>query len=227
MIAISIVFLTELWLYKFPAYNEMTYKTGQIFIKLSYSYVSAFIFYFLVVHLPREKKKVNSYRIISIKIGEISRFLSYVLFAIEQTTGDKLQDTDFDKASLIKILRKIESHNPVTSVEPINIVYKDWYDFIQYNGEEIKRLTGEIFLFNETLDNELIELVGQIDKIVSWGFTRNQGKPGNEDLSLYAEGLTQLNNTFRMTNRKFSEKYGRYHYEVTHAMEKRGEYKPL
>ncbi len=72
----------------------------------------------------------------------------------------------------------------------MNIVFKDWYDFIQYNGEEIKRLTTEIFLFNETLDNELIELIGQIDRIVSWGFTRNQGKPGNEDLSLYSEGLT-------------------------------------
>ena len=227
IIATAIILVTELWLYKYPAFNEQFYKTGQIFIKLSYSYVSAFIFFFLVVHLPKENKKINTYRIISVKIGEMGRFLVNILFQMEQATGDTLQGMDFDKITLTKTLVKIKSHTPVSSLTPMNVVFNDWYDFVQHNGEEIKRLTTEIFLFNETLDNEVLELVGQIDRIVSWGFTRTQGKPGNEDLVLYAEPLTQLNKVFRSTNQKFHTKYGRYHGEVTHEMEKRGEYRPL
>lgn len=224
-ITISIILFTELLLYKYPAFNELTYRTGQILLKLSYSYVSAFIFYFLVVHLSKENKKISTFRIISMKLTEITRYITIILHQIELNSGDTLQNIDFDTKTLSLTLAKIKSRSKVSCIWPMNIVFEDWHDFLHYNGEEIKRLTTELFLFNESMDNEILELVGLIDNLVSSKFTKNLGKPGNVDLVFYADSLSKLNALDKSTNEMFQKKYGRYRNEVTHKMEKRGELK--
>jgi hypothetical protein len=65
IIAISSVLLLDVFLKSFPALNLFMYNIGQVYTKLCYSYFSAFIFYLLVVHFPRERRRVKSFRFLS------------------------------------------------------------------------------------------------------------------------------------------------------------------
>lgn len=52
----------EFVLNKIQALYDFQYNFGVIFLKLCYSYFSAFIFYYLVVYAPRERRRVKSFR---------------------------------------------------------------------------------------------------------------------------------------------------------------------
>lgn len=71
---ISII-LIELCFVKIESFNELQYSIGYIYIKLCYSYFSAFIFYYLIVFNPKENRKVISFMHITNKI----RFLAILL----------------------------------------------------------------------------------------------------------------------------------------------------
>lgn len=88
-ISIIVILLIEFGLNKIPAYSEFMYDFGVIILKLSYSFFSAFIFYFLVVHLPKEKRKANSYRILQNSITSLYNNLYLLL-----VSALKIEDSD-------------------------------------------------------------------------------------------------------------------------------------
>ena len=51
LIAIVAYFVIELWLKRYEELFDGGYEIGQFFSMLSISYISAFIFYFIVVHI--------------------------------------------------------------------------------------------------------------------------------------------------------------------------------
>src|ERR1017187_7878839 len=98
--ALFSIFLVDIFLIRFQAFNRTMFYVGQVYIKLCYSYFSAFIFYFLVVHAPRERRRIKSFRFLSNKISVMYRdiyFLFPELFKkpdlkINELTGKEIQD---------------------------------------------------------------------------------------------------------------------------------------
>jgi hypothetical protein len=58
----------ELVFNKFDSFYQLQYDLGVIYLKICYSYFSAFLFYYLVVYAPRERRRVKSFRYINNKI---------------------------------------------------------------------------------------------------------------------------------------------------------------
>ena len=64
-------FTIELWLNSYKEIFKGANKIGQFFSNLCISYISAFIFYFIVVHIKSEKDKENINEYVGIKVSEI------------------------------------------------------------------------------------------------------------------------------------------------------------
>ena len=88
MLSFSIILIYEFLLKYVAAINNFQFNTGQIVIKLSYSYVSAFLFYFIIIHLPREKKKIGAFHFVNSRLGmlsqEINLMFSKIFFEDEE-----------------------------------------------------------------------------------------------------------------------------------------------
>ncbi|MEO1255397.1 MAG: hypothetical protein AAFY41_11015 [Bacteroidota bacterium] len=70
-LALTSYFLISFYLINIPELFPGAYELGQFVLKISISYVSAFIFYFVVVHLKNEKDKSNVSDFVGITVHQI------------------------------------------------------------------------------------------------------------------------------------------------------------
>lgn len=68
IIALLTICVIDFLLIDIPELFNGGYKLGQIIYKLCLSYISAFIFYFLVVHIKQQKDKENLYSYVAKKV---------------------------------------------------------------------------------------------------------------------------------------------------------------
>lgn len=90
LLALSIIsiLLNQFWINKISAFNDFQYNIGTIWIKLCYSYLSSFIFYYLVVYSPKERKRTKAYRVINNKIHKINELVTEILSLKNEESGD-------------------------------------------------------------------------------------------------------------------------------------------
>ncbi len=70
-LSLTVYFLIEFFLIDIPQLFSGGYKLGQFVGKICQSYISAFIFYFIVVHLKSEKDKRNINEYVGQKVYDI------------------------------------------------------------------------------------------------------------------------------------------------------------
>ena len=176
---VSVIF-TELYLNNVPSFNNLQFKIGTIYIKLCYSYVSAFLFYYLIVFLPKEKKKIIGYVHINNKIMFIDELLGQMLYiAVYQDEADinlKKHYGKFDKGDIDLYLRK--------NYPPIGENNGRSFTNLKLNKNTLNNLNAiinktiiyidNVLLLNDLIDNEvlfyLLSIKGKLENIIHFKY---------------------------------------------------------
>ena len=160
-LAIFTYFLIELFLNNYPEIFKGASKIGVFFSRISISYISAFIFYFLVVHLGKERDKDNINEIIEQRVADIITSGHSLILPMIRIENPKASYESFDMSGLGTLLSKVKKSDvcegytmggkPITHVQHFEWVKRD----------SMKAL-NEIFDRYNHLDSELIKLLSRL-----------------------------------------------------------------
>ena len=161
---ISLISVTviELILSHFDEKFRNGYEIGQMILKLSYSYLSALLFYYLVVHFKRQNEKRKIYKILNDDI----RFI----FADEDTLYKELKKislTDFkknDESEIKDALSKIDLNSPFLAV---SYYYGgrqkvSWKVHVEILADRTSENITQILAYTPLLDAECIILLKNV-----------------------------------------------------------------
>jgi hypothetical protein len=226
-ISIISILLTELLLKYIPSFSRLHYDIGQVYIKFCYSFTSALLFYFIVVHLPREKRKLKSYRYINNKIARIDHELRILISLISSASDFKIEPKSLTIQELENACKKINPQNKVYSPIESNESFATWFDYLNFKGKRIKKEIQELFVLNETLDTELFEYLTFLDDEISNTMNFERQRFGNTDLSTWSKTIFELLKNCEDALESMRKRYYRYakeyHYSARIRNQKRNE----
>jgi|GEM_PF-4150123 len=185
---------------------------AQIYLKICYSYFSAFIFYVLVVHLQKEDRRIKTYLLINNNVGDMSLYLRYFLedfFKLK--SGDKTL-IQWDKLQEYGKKDYVDKLNQIGNSKPQNTLYNE--DFTNYYGylfscaEKIKNRALEIVFLEETLSNDfldyLVKIINYSNKVLDFkNSTQN-------DLGFLGSNLKDLSSCIQKIERVLFSDYKKY-----------------
>jgi len=158
------VILIKFWLIEIPEFFNGGYKIGQIWSDLCFSYISAFIFYFIVVHVKEFTDKVNLYRY-------ISRFTNAIISQAKKLANDLSSDSmvmlksDYptkDELSSICTIINPNRESPKFIGVTLSDFYPIWMQYFENNRKIIIEYADRILSRNLIYDSELIKILAEI-----------------------------------------------------------------
>ena len=161
-LSLFIYFLIELYLIDIPEYFKGGYKLGQFMIRVAQSYVSAFIFYFIVVHIKNEKDKKNINEYVGHKVHSILTSAHLFIQPLQQKTDNKASFKYMSQSELGQLLRSI---NRNAQEAPLIIGGRTgtWMEWFEYLKESTLESLKEIFVRLPYLDSELVKRLTRIE----------------------------------------------------------------
>lgn len=220
ILSITIILSIEFWLNGIPAWSKFTYDFGVVVLKLSYSFFSAFIFYLLVVHLPKEKRKVKSYRILYNTISLIHTDMYLLLNSLTKNISilkiDNVTREEF--MSYCELLNgdeqvPIDNINLQLHFNKVKITFNEYINFVII---KTRNAIQQILILNEIIDPEISENLTQIQDLINVHFNSD-----NKPLVHLSYGLFQLYSEEKELIKKFDKNYQRYSKEYHHFARKK------
>ena len=138
-LAISSILLIELLFNHFQAYNKSFYELGVIYLKICYSYFSAFIFYLLVVHFPRERRRVKSFRFLSNNVTEISQESRQLFGALFKKTVEEVLILTNEEIELQCKIIDPNSPIKVFDIFLYNFEFPNYFEYLYYKIQKNKK----------------------------------------------------------------------------------------
>ena len=164
LLAISIVtfFIIELWLNYIPAIFNGADKVGEFFSRLSTSYIAAFIFYFLVVHIKNLKDKENINEFVGHKVYAIITSAHLLIQPLMQKFDPKARFKNLDSQELSQLLRSVDK---TTNEAPFSIKGEkaNWLQWYEYLKESTESNLSHILLRYNHLDSQLIKFLTRVE----------------------------------------------------------------
>jgi len=154
----------------FTNYTELfkgANKLGQLVSKLSVSYMSAFLFYFIVVHIKSEKDKENINEYVGLKVYSIITSAHLFIEPFLQIENKKASLTDYDMKKLRPLLASIEREARDAPFsfegETENGTWLDWWEYLR---ESTFKSLKEIFVRYNHIDTKLIKILTRIENSI-------------------------------------------------------------
>ena len=209
IIAFLTIILIDFWLIKVPQKFDGGAKIGSIVYRLCISYISAFIFYFLVVHLKNQKDKENIYSYISSKINSIVLDSKDLAQSMSIESDVKMEGTYPTEEELNSICKVINPHSKAPLI--INRVsnYANWIQYLNYYKERSNKTTQKIYLKMHFLDSDLVNLLAKIEDCTyfeSIGLMIKIMPIGNIDLLAFAPELMKYFDLIKDLEKYYNEK---------------------
>lgn len=168
--AIGGYLLIELWLTRYDEIFAGSAKIGEFFSRLATAYVSAFIFYFIVIHIKTERDKHN-----------VNEFVGHEVYGIITVAHLLIQPflTKNDKSARFVYLSAGELYTLLHSIDrqaneapySINGKPSTWLQWYEHLKEELLAHQKNILLRYAHLDSRLIKLLTRIEHslfLVQW-----------------------------------------------------------
>lgn len=219
LMAIIIIAIVDFEIISFSVTNRFVCQSLTLSVKLSYAYLSSFIFYFIVIHLPSENRKVRVYRQINNKIISIDKELQEINFLILDNTKyeHRIQKhhfriTDLSKKNFIEYAKQTNPQKPPNVTSPYYPPFRNWYDFLTFKKENIQNMIKDILLLEKSIDNEVLGLLIDVDNEVEH-FATARVYYANKSLEHLASTIYKATFDCEKLIKVFQKKYGRYRYE--------------
>jgi hypothetical protein len=161
------ILLIELCLNKIPPYNIWIYDLGQVYLRLSYSFFSAFIFYFLGVHLPKERRKAKAFIILNNKTKFIRLHINSLLVSMFTQFDKDVRTKRLSNVEIQNLCKKINPRNSFTTTSGAIVTFDNYYLFINFMNKKIKTLISDVISLGDVVDNDLLQNLSYIDDILT------------------------------------------------------------
>ena len=166
IIAICIIGIIDFWLVNIPEKFTGGYKLGQLAYNICVSYISAFIFYFFVVHLQNQKDKKNLY-------GCFSRYAQNIITKAKDVARDlatksntRLESNYPTKEELNLICRSIDpnSDSPLFLGIETEKNHPNWIQYFANDGMQQSKYSEKILSKdNSILDSTFVRILTEIE----------------------------------------------------------------
>jgi hypothetical protein len=198
-----------------PAKHKWQSEFGQVYLKFCYSYCSAFIFYYIVIYTPRERRKINLWIVLNNKTKYIDREIGYLFDEISKASSVKidLQNPKEVTEDIMKeALGKIKPFHPLT-VNEMGFVksYANWYDYLYNKRDTIRRYILEIAIHADIVDAELLGYLTIIEN--SFQLIRKDHSIGGSDLTYLSFFFRGLPAYVELMSNRFHKVYQKYYLE--------------
>lgn len=194
----------EFWLVDYQELFKGANKWGQFASKLSISYISAFIFYFIVVHIKSEKDKENINEYVGIRVQDILTSGELFIQPFMQVKDKKARYEDLKMNELRGLLTSINRYakdSPLSDGQNT----QSWIDWWEYLKDGINESIKEVFNRYNHIDTELIKILTRMENSVFFTQWELLSFPHDKTFGIYTEQtrmfLKHLNDL-----KKYSEK---------------------
>lgn len=224
LVALISILITELLLKKYPARSEAIYDLGQVYLKVCYSIFAAYLFYFINIHIPKEIRKVKTYRLINnhvLSIEGMYESLLITIFMPVDATISKEKLEGMNRFDFQKLCKKINPQSAVSSKNMFaNGQFKTHYELIHYVMSKIKVNLNELFVLNDLIDTELLRRLTIINDITHKQYIFDFHNFDNSDLTALSHDFSELYVECQKMVDAFFNKYRKrydfeYHYMAT------------
>ena len=215
IIALLSIMVIDLWLINIPEKLWFGAEVGGLYYKICLAYITAFIFYFINVHLQSERMKVKSYGFVHNKIHK-TFYLSKTLvdslgkadeaFYNQEITFSEIEDQ-------IKYLcGVVDPRKPFYFGGTYNRDFTHWEEASLFIGQQNKEFLRDLLLVREVLDSKLLHDLIVIDELIQNRVIQTRGKivPGNSDMSLITDGIIKYYNASYALLFTFEKRYKYY-----------------
>ena len=137
-------------------------KIGDLLSRLSVSYISSFIFYFIVVHTKSENDKENVNEFIGHNVYSIITCAHLFIQPLQQVKEDKARFENLDLKQLKRLLASINRYDKKAPLI-INGESGTWLQWFEYLKESTEKNFKIIFLRYSHLDSKLIKILSRIE----------------------------------------------------------------
>ncbi|WP_319403223.1 hypothetical protein [uncultured Anaeromusa sp.] len=158
LIALSIELLLEFILFKIPECFSGASTIGQLFSKLSLSFIASFIFYYLVVHLKSQNDKRNGYAVAIPLAERIICDTRSILTELHIELGTSSSNEDIRLA--LNQLTLSSTANVIVSTSPPR--YFTWLEYLASYHNNLIGTVNSIFNFTTLCDSDFIKRANDI-----------------------------------------------------------------
>lgn len=161
--ALAWVLLRDFWLVNILVKYKPLAVTGTLFRNLSFAYITAFIFYFLNVHLQNYKLKVRTFRYIKNKCVRLQALSINLILSLEESAGAVHIGYQKPPKEYVKNLcAKIHPLQPMKYSE-LEISFDNYYLLFDFIDLETKKLVKDLLMVKDSLDSEMMMLLTFIE----------------------------------------------------------------
>lgn len=139
------------------------YKFGQIIYKLCMSYISAFIFYFLVVHIKQQKDKKNLYPYVTKKVNRVIGSAWVIIAEIAKASNITLAEKYPTKEELDIICKKINPHAKAPLLLGSKENNVNWIQYFDFHKKRSNDAIEKAFKNMPFLESELVNILTRIE----------------------------------------------------------------
>lgn len=160
------ILIIDFWLINIPEIFIGGAKIGNIIYELCFSYISAFIFYFLVIHLKYQRDKENIYSYISKYTFRIIFLAKILAKNLAENSGIQLKGNYPSKKELIRIYNEIDPSVKGPSKNGLDKYdnYLSCLSALKNNQLTIIKDFEKILSMLSYLDSELVNKLLQINE---------------------------------------------------------------
>lgn len=197
-----IIFIIEFIFANIPELFYGSAKVGVIVDRLCLSFVSSYIFYFVVVHLKNQKDKENIYQYIANKTYQIigdgkSVFLALKTEAKYEFGGDYPSLNDIEE-----ICKAVNPYGQAPLILGQLRNYANWLQFLVYYMNRTEEGIKKIYIKMQFLDSDYLKLIINIQDSTYFSIVKSLislGAPiSNTDLSAFAKNIYEYLNHVRL-----------------------------
>ena len=187
---ISIVLKTSL-LNDIPELFKWGNEFGDVYTRLCLAYVSSYIFYFLVVHIKKEKDKENINSFIDPKIRSAYSQWKPQLKDICDASGVVMPEGVPEKAFIKEVFLKIAPYSSAPLILGTQGNYANWFQYFDYYKQRVDCFISVVTDKMPFLDSKLVLLLSDLSNCYhfrSLEFTLGH-KTSNPNLSVWADSF--------------------------------------
>jgi hypothetical protein len=192
-ISLTSILFIDLWLIKVPEVFGFGAELGGIYYKICLAYITAFIFYFINVHLQSERTKVKTYKYINNKSTKILNLCNVLMYSLRNASGIPSNISFPSKTNEIFILCDyIDPRVPFTLGGWYARTFLHWQAASDFIAEENKELIRDLLFVRDSLDSDIVEILTDIDDCIQNFINLSHGGPSaNTDMEVYSYGIIQ------------------------------------
>lgn len=224
VICITSIFILDFWLKNINEIFSGAAKLGDIYYKLCLSYISAFVFYFVNIHINNERLKTKMFLYINNKIADLVNMNQSLISSIIRRSEPEVTNYQPDFETLRQYCLRINPHKPAILLNE-NIMFKDWFEALNYVHKKSKRAIDDLINIKEAITSDVLELLSRVDDCLENHVNISKGRTiGNQDMEVYSHGIYDYTKLVYKLHKVMREKY-KYHEKEHHEKARRANLK--